>query len=366
MKKVSDDYWSQDDFRRTKSRKFIEQTCFNGIHIAFTFTHVLELLAHKDNSKVRDRIKFLRGLPLIAWLRPYDRNGSPGSLADVLRRELHAVIHEAKSDWKAIVEQVRADIWETGVGSEIFIDDEAHWQVLGAVAQDHNLRRQYIASVVRTDPGGISDLKIGDAKRLQMRPKEERTAFLRQFVQIMVAQLKQHGDQRLDNPDAIAADFATGIQKELENLESTNIDSIQQMFECWDLPQELVTDNMTIGEFSELVAYKHRLVVVSRQLHPPAKVSIREFPPNTLPAEFLQRKLAEIQRKAARVSGSDLGDTHIAPLVLHADGVEVDKRTHEYLIQMKRAHPALGSLMGRFFRSTDYATIPDVLSKDDP
>jgi len=49
-------------------------------------------------------------------------------------------------------------------------------------------------------------------------------------------------------------------------------------------------------------------------------------------------------KKAERVSGSDLSDQHLATLVLYADGVEVDKRTNEYLRQVERAAPGLAVL----------------------
>lgn len=66
-----------------------------------------------------------------------------------------------------------------------------------------------------------------------------------------------------------------------------------------------------------------------------------------------------VQRKAERVSGSDLGDGHIAMLTFYADAVEVDKRTREFLSQVRRADPTLGSLMCTFFSSSDYAEIPN-------
>jgi hypothetical protein len=86
---------------------------------------------------------------------------------------------------------------------------------------------------------------------------------------------------------------------------------------------------------------------------------MRDVPPDSLPSYVLQQKLASVQQKADRVSGSDLGDRYLAPLALYADAVEVDKRTLEFLRQVTRAEPRLASLTTRFFRSSDYLEVAE-------
>src|SRR5438477_7954938 len=114
--KASRDYWNPDKMLRVKARTFVARLRERGVYVTFTLTHVLEVLRHQDESVVRDRLAFLRQLPFIAWLRPYDRHWFPGGMPDLLRRELHAVVHDGKCDRRAIVEHVRMDLWETGLG----------------------------------------------------------------------------------------------------------------------------------------------------------------------------------------------------------------------------------------------------------
>jgi hypothetical protein len=198
--KASRDYWNCDRMLRTKARTFVARLQERGVYITVTFTHILELLRYQDESVVRDRLAFLRQLPLIAWLRPYERNWFPGGVLDLLQRELHAVVHDAKRDWRAIVDHVRASLWETGLGYELFVDGDGLWSALRLEAQHQQGRQQYVASVIRTDPGNIGDLTVGEAKRLTKRPKAERTAYARRFAATMKVQLEQHGDHRLDDP----------------------------------------------------------------------------------------------------------------------------------------------------------------------
>lgn len=357
--KASRDYWSQESTLREKARAFLARLVDQAVYITFTFTHVCELLRHNDQSVVRDRLRFLKALPLIAWLRPYDRNWFPGDIPDLLRKELHTVVHDSKRDWRAIVEHVRTDLWETGTGGEMFVDDDHLWSVLQQEFQRQEKNEQYVASVARTDPGNINDLTVGEAKQLPKRPKEERLAFMRRFAATMRKQLECHGDPRLERPHEVAADFATRRLDDLGRFEAGDGDPIQLMLEYHGVPADLVTDDMTVGDVGALAVYSKQLNLLSEGLRPRAPVSLRNIPANTLPSYVLERRLAAVQRKAFRVSGSDLGDGHIAPLVLYADGVEADKRTCEYLTQVQRACPAIAGLMGHFFRSTDYAEIPD-------
>lgn len=363
--KASRDYWSSDTACREKAHRFVARLQERGVFIALSFTHVIEVLRHENDAIVRDRLRFLQGLPLIAWLRPYDRTRSPGGIPDLIRRELHAVVHDGKRDWRDIIQYVRADLWETGVGSEMFVDNHELWSAVRMEGQRQQLTEQYVASVARTDPGNINSVTVAEIKGLPKRPKSERKSYMRQFAAIMNSQLKQHGDKRLINSRQAAAAFAGDTLNRIDQMETPDGDILDRILEYYGVPHDLVEDHMTVGDIGQLAVYIERLSVLSKDLCPRAIVTVHEVPPDTLPSYVIERGLRKIQRKADRVRGSDLGDSDIAPLVLYADGVEVDKRTHHYLKQVQRACSGISSLMGYFFRSSDYADIPDLLSNVD-
>jgi hypothetical protein len=356
---VSRDYWNTSEVLRNKARTFVGRLRDRGVYVTFTFTHVLELLRHQNESVVHDRLSFLRALPFIAWLRPYGRDWFPGSAADLFARELHAFVHVAKRDWRSIVDNVRMDLWETGVGSEMFVDDDDLWSAFRKKAQHQQRHERYIASVARTDPGNVSHLTVAQVKQLPARPKLERASYARRFVATMKAQLEQHGDRRLEDPQEAAATFANDTFDRIELFEAAGGDPIQRLLESRGVPTGLVTDTMTVADIGQLAVYIKQLAILSKVLQPRVTVTIHDVPPETLPSYVIERRLAAAQLNAARVSGSDLGDGQIAPLVLYADGVEVDKRTCEYLTQVKRNCPAVAGLMGHFFRSGDYSEIPE-------
>ena len=361
--KVSRDYWSQNANSRDKARSFITRLQHLGVFIAFTLTHIIELLRHGDEQVVRDRLRFLRSIPLIAWLRPYDRSRLPGCIEDLLLRELHVVAHSSARNWREIVDEVRMDLWKTGIGSEMFVEDDELWATIKREADRLHEKEKYTASMARTDPGQISDVKLSEVLRLPIRPKEERGAYMRRFAKEMQRQLDQHGDKRLDCSHDVAIDFANRTLQDIKAIDEMGGNPIQRLLESVDVPLELVSPEMTCGELGELAVYAKRLKMISKSLRPLIELTMRDVPQDTLPSYVLERKLASIQKKAERVSGSDLGDRHIAPLIFYTDGIEVDKRTCEFLNQVRRNEPKLDSLMGRFFPSSNYSQIPELFDE---
>jgi len=359
LAKVSRDYWSRDKADRDNARAFIDRLLEQSVYITFTLTHLMELSQHGDDGVVRDRIRFLLRLPLVAWLRPYDNSWFPGSVLHLLQRELHAVVHDGKRDWQAIVECVRSDVWETGTGAEIFEGDDRLWLVLRDMARHNQRHAQYVASVLRAQPGNVNNLTVAEIKQLSKLSRAERDACMRRFAVTMKTQLQRHGDQRLENPEDVAASFAIDTLRDVQTIEDAGGDFLQKMLEFQGVPEDLVSDGMTVEDIGRLAVYTTQLSSFSKGLYPRAAVTVHDVPPETLPSYVLEHRLARIQRRAERVSGSDFGDVHIAPLTLYADGVEVDKRTHEYLTQLKRACPEMAGLIRPFFRSKDYADIPD-------
>ena len=359
--KVSRDYWSQDANARDKARVFVAELKRLGIFVAFTLNHICELLRHGNEEVVLNRLKFLRSIPLIAWLRPYDSEWLSGGISDLLCHELHTVVYDSAQNWQEIIDKARPTLWETGVGHEMFVEDDNLWLHLMRESKQHHETEKHVASVDRTDPGQIRDIKIREFINLPILSKEEQNAYLDWFTQEMQRQLDCHGDKRLECSSKIAIDFVSKALQNSKGINEMDGNNIQELLKYQGVPNEFVSPEMTIGELWELTVYAKRLKMIAKNLHPPIELTMEDIPLDTLPSYSLERKLASIQRKAEKVSGSDMGDRHIIPLIFYADGIEVDKRTYEYIKQVRRNEPELALLMGHFFRSSDYSKIPSLL-----
>jgi hypothetical protein len=174
----------------------------------------------------------------------------------------------------------------------------------------------------------------------------------------MRRQLQMHGDKRLEDPQGVAMAFADRARRHVDAIDAAEEDLLVQTVRLHRIPPNLVDPEMTVGEFGKLVEYAQQLTILQESMQPKVVVTMNDIPPKALPSYVLSQQLAEIQRRAPRVSGSDLGDAYIAPLSLYADIVVVDKRTAEFVNQLKRVEPKLSTLMGRYLCEPQYQNIP--------
>ncbi len=355
---VSRDYCSCENGRRDAARTFLSRLQDLGVYVALTLTHVSELLRHGDEVVVSDRLDFLRSLPLVAWLRPYGGEWFPGSFVDQLCHELHAVVHGRARAWDEIISAVRPEFWETGTGDEMFSTQFPIWSLVPTIARDDHEIEKRVASVARTDPEDVRERKLCDVLRLPRRPKEKRAAYYVRFAAKMRRQLQMHGDKRLEDPQGVAMAFADWARRHVDAIDAAEEDLLVQTVRLHRIPPNLVDPEMTVGEFGKLVEYAQQLTILQESMQPKVVVTMNDIPPKALPSYVLSQQLAEIQRRAPRVSGSDLGDAYLAPLALYADIVVVDKRTAEFVNQLKRVEPKLSTLMGRYLCEPQYHNIP--------
>jgi hypothetical protein len=356
--KSASDYWSAKPHLRAKVRKFLDDLAERAVYIGLTFTHLCELLRHRDDALANDRLKFLRQLQFVAWPRPYDRNWFPGTVVDVLARELSAAIQFTEGNWHQIVQAVRPTLWETGTGSEIIIDNDGFWSVLRIECARQHQAEKWIASIGRVNAWRIMDVTVEELLGLQERPADEWEPAVRRFAREMDKQLRQHGDERLNGTESVSKEFARATLIRSRDVAMSSGNFVYGIIAKAGIPLDQIHPKMTVADVGELGVYVEQLQIIARRMRPMAQVDIQRVPPETLPSYVVERELRSIQRTEQRVSGSNMGDAHIAPLILYADALEADKRTYGYLQRVRRRMPELGNLMNALIRSSDYSKIP--------
>ncbi|MDB5386298.1 MAG: hypothetical protein JWM11_1944, partial [Planctomycetaceae bacterium] len=280
-----------------------------------------------------------------------------GCVLDLLIRELEAVHCRSFRNWQDIVQQVRSDLWETATGEELF-GFPHFWSRIRIEAQKGIESEKYIASVARTNPGHLFDMKLSEAYALPRRPKEERNGFLQSLAADLKSQLDVHGDPKLKDSRSSAIEFTKGTARVMQAIDAKGGDPLDHLPAQYGVPKELITPEMTIGELGELGNYVAQLKVITGNLPACYRVTIKDVPIGALPSIVLDQRLTRIQQKTPRVTGSNIGDRRLAAMALYADGLDVDKRTHDYLRQVQNADPSLKAIMRPYFRGSDYATIP--------
>jgi len=266
--------------------------------------------------------------------------------------------HDSARGWREIIHKVRPHLWETGSGSDVFNQNDLFWSDLRSIAIRQQKQEAYTASVTRTNPPIPSDVRLCDLQKAPTRSKEEQIAYKPAFINRMKTQLDEHGDGRLQDTKKIANDFANEIADAWQEIRARGGDWIQEIHKYFGVPPDLLNPEMSVGEIGELAIYVNQLKSLAAKLNPSAQVRVADVPIDSLPSRVLERKLAFLQGKAERVSGSDIGDSHIAPLIFYSDGVQVDKRTRGHLESIRRADDKIAELAHLFFPSpSDYMEI---------
>ncbi len=360
--KILDDCASSDAKRRERSTRFIEAIKTRGLWIGIAWTHVIELVRHGNQQVAAARVRALRSLPRIACLRAYNCSSFVGADMHLVQREMHSWLYLGLRDWEEIVTHTRQDAWTFGDGASMIppTTDRA-WGAFRELAISDIQHEKMVASIARTDPGKIGSRSLFELRSAKPRSLQSRTDFLPSFVQDLAGQLLQHGDRGLAGARRVAKEFAARSFGRVDRVEATGGDPSSICLYHPGVPETMLDRRTTCSEFGELTVVAELLAVVGEGLNPPAKLSLHNVELDAVPTLAMERVIRTIQRKAPIVSGSDVGDRALVMLAIYADFVVVDKRTHEFVRQLRATAPRLGKLLGRVVKCRSYTDLPAVL-----
>lgn len=363
---VSRDFWCDDGLLRDKSRKFIKDLTQKGIYLSFCHSLIEEILRHGNDHLVRDRLRFLGTLPMIAWVKPYDEEWYIGSSIDICAKELDAFLQCPKPEWRQITNTVRDSFWQTGTGNDMFgRHQEDFWLRMREEYLKHADDARRCVSVTRVQHG-LSDMTLEETYKATPRPLNEYGDFSRQLMTSMYHQIRKHGDKRWnDGVSQFIREFTESTIDEAKAL-SRNLEKfVLELADQEGIPHECIHPQMTVSEFGDIIVYAKRLKLFQKRIRHSSRFSVADVPIDSLPSYAFNRRLSAIQQKAERVSGSDMGDTENACLSLYCNKVQVDKRTIEYIRQVAQVDGEIESLTKeKFFKFTDYPLIPQIISKE--
>ena len=162
----------------------------------------------------------------------------------------------------------------------------------------------------------------------------------------------------------MAQNFFVVIQFDMGRLSSASGDALTIILSYFGMSREDVTLDMTIGEVSDLWHFRQHLKLLQRRNMQGQPFGPKDVLPEQLPSWTFRHQLSRAQNMANRVEGSNLIDVRLAGLALYADVVEVDKRTAEYLRQLKRRH-SIGDLLKVTFRCSNYTGVIEAIRAAD-
>jgi len=329
-----------------------------------SFENIIELFQHRNAQTVNSRVSMFAKLPQIAHIDSVQHPGFPGSIADVLAREVRAFLSAKTSDVFSVAESARSRLFAFCGGRKI-----ANWlrrdmAVLWPLAQQDHARNKFLSSVSHIDIMRAGNKKIG---KLRADDRVDRAAIARHRASLtkhMKTELRARGVKGVGH-DAFAEQFALGSEARLlaiagpkghctvgefvnKSLRSNGIDPAQ------------VNGNTTVNEIAALTGFSHKLKVVSRALGLHRPVTPSEIPIDKCPSEIVQSGIERRRRSAPRAQSGDLIDSNLSVLACYCDITIVDKRTNEYIRQLRMQNGVANALIRKVVCLSKYV---DLLSE---
>lgn len=178
----------------------------------------------------------------------------------------------------------------------------------------------------------------------------------------MLKSIVKHGAKDLLSPASTVAGFYDELRPVLQTLNGSPTERIIQITDHFNIPREIVHLQMTLAELGDLAHFSGNLTILNRRLQPKEPFSLQTISPNSCPSFSLRRELRACQHKEQRVTGSNLNDVTLAAISIYADFTQVDKRTNEYVGQIRGKHQ-IGKLCNRVFWCSHYSKIINYLTE---
>lgn len=360
---IARDYFNKDVDKNKKANDIINSLYNGGGVLVITWHHLEELLAHKNDHIVNCSIALIRNLPEVASIK----NGGvdfTGNIRDIDIEEINNILKYKNSDLKSIIQKTKKDIFSFSSG-EKFLELFLLYQpfLREKVLRDLDKKRE-IVSISRAKSLNIGNNKLSDLKTGKINSPEEAKLRLQYMEKQLASEIKVKGDKKIESADTSAKDFLSSIYNDMAKFMNSPSPSFEELF--------LKNQNITNAEFEKLknmeeydllVIFKERIKGITKEFSTLDKKKALEIEENSSPTWLLWKELYKCRIKAERVSGSDINDAFLSGLCLYVDLTIVDKRTHEYLSQIKRKNKLIKPIIGNFKKLSNYSNILEYLPK---
>lgn len=361
---IARDYFHEDIDKNKKAKDIINSFYNRGGILVITWHHIEELLAHKNDNIVKHSIEFLRILPVVASIKN-DNEDFLGSIMNIEMKELTNILNNEKDNLKTIIQKTKEDLFNFSSG-EKFLEIFLFFQPIlrKRVLSEVNKKKE-IASISRAQSLRIGNPKLSDLKAGKINSPEKASFILEYMEKQLVSEIKVKGDKKIESADTSAKEFLSSIRDDMAKFMNSPSPSFEELF----LKSQNITNNefenlKNMEEYGFLVIFKGRIKGISKNFSDINTKKVLEIEEKSCPTWLLWKELYKCRIKAERVSGSDLNDAFLSGLCMYVDLTVVDKRTHEYLSQIKQKNEILKPLIGRFEKLSNYSNILDFLREE--
>lgn len=337
--------WTRGDSR---ARGVLEALVRSNARLIITLHHAVELLGHASDDVVAARTRFVRALGQVFWVRSHN-DGGVGTVLDLQASEIRARLVDRDAPYQQILSRARANVFAFGEAKTV--SDLLEETELIAHARERVRRRRIVASLARTQ------VSVPDITQRRLNPGRCRaplTTILSNFEReerYLASQLKAVGDRRWVEQDQIAKQFFDELRVDVKAAaEDGNVilaDALRRVgIEDIDLARPTSSDQL-----ADKYIWKRQSQILARIANVSAS-AVEALRRSEIPSLHLCDHISASRKGSRRSEGGDFDDASLACLSLYASLTSVDKRTSEWVRQIRKRSPELDHVMGRVVRLT--------------
>ncbi len=363
LNNMAKDYFHEEKIIKEKVNKFLNELYIRGAIPIITWHHIEEMLSHKNDEISAKSIAFIRALPFVAVLKS-EIEWFIGSIVDIDKEEIQTIIMcENEIEIGLIIQDTCRSIYKFCSGANIIDPLIQDMETIRQVVLSKVHKSKEIASISRaTSLKAHYKHKFSDIKNMgNYTYSDEATNIIKDdMLSKLTQEINEHGDKRISSESAekMAIDFISDIKIDDSIVDIPMVDMIRK------------NSGLSKDEFKKIKSwedlecvpiFKARLKQIAEKFSEYDRNKIINLNEEQCPTWLLWKEIYKIRIKAERASGSDINDAFLAGLCLYSDLTIVDKRTHEYLTQIKRKDIAISKYIHRFEKVSCYLDILDYL-----
>ena len=363
LNNIARDYFHEEKYKNSIANDFLDKLYNCSAIPVITWHHIEEMLAHKNDKIAAMSIAFIKELPLLAIVKS-DVKNFIGSILDIEVNEIRYILKMDAITIDTIIKNTKRNIYKFCSGSEIIdplipiLFGTLRQEVLSKVNKSREIASISRAKTLKTH----YKYKLSDIKNMKnyIYSDEVTHILLNQIKNDLNFEIKKKGDKKILSVDETTNNFISNIKIKNNYSNKPMIDVIQERS---GLTKEEFNKIRSWEDLECVPIFRSRLKTIADILKDGNREEILKIEEKNCPTWLLWKELYKIRVNAERASGSDINDNLLVGLCLYADLTIVDKRTHEYLTQIKRKNNLIKKHIGNFEKLSNYVDLLSLLPK---
>jgi hypothetical protein len=336
------DYFHLDESKRSVARNLILELTRSGCVPFLCWHQFEELIKHKNDDVVWNRIALLKSLPAVAWIEA-NSGERLGSIIDLLRAECETILAHPDFTIHQVRNATREAIFAFGSGADAIEQYDDIWPDLRPILWEKEERTRENVAISRAEVVDISEEKLSSYLSGRVRSGDDAKLVLASLRKKMTKEISSRGDRRISDPEAVAADFYADIESDGAAFAATASTDPTAALEHLGVrvsdfgPEARMKDVMALSEF------RAKLKVVHKSFNIPWEIFEAAIAIDMVPSWAIQNALSLHGQKRNEHKGSELNDRYLASFAPYCALTYVDAQVKE---DIRRALPHSVSLRG--------------------